>query len=56
MVLRGGTVLTVDAAHRVLPDTDVLVVGDRISEVGPSLPVPEGTREIDARAASSCRA
>jgi cytosine/adenosine deaminase-related metal-dependent hydrolase len=48
VVLRGGTVLTVDATHRVLPDTDVLVVGDRITEVGPSLPVPDGTREIDA--------
>jgi cytosine/adenosine deaminase-related metal-dependent hydrolase len=48
VVLRGGTVLTVDAAHRVLPDTDVLVVGDRITEIGPSLPVPDGTREIDA--------
>ena len=45
---RGGTVLTVDATHRVLPDTDVLVTGDRIAEVGPSLAVPEGTREIDA--------
>src|ERR687889_1402564 len=47
-VLRGGTVLTVDAAHRVLPGTDVLVVGDRIAEIGPSLQVPEGAQEIDA--------
>jgi cytosine/adenosine deaminase-related metal-dependent hydrolase len=49
VVLRGGTVLAVDAAHRVLPDTDVLVVDDRIVAVGPDLPVHEGTREIDAR-------
>src|SRR3954470_20333173 len=49
VVLRGGTVLTIDAGHRVLPDHDVLVVGDRIAEVGPDLPVPEGTDEIDAR-------
>ena len=48
VVLRGGTVLTVDATHRVLPDTDVLVTGDRIAEIGPNLQVPEGTREIDA--------
>ena len=48
VVLRGGTVLTVDATHRVLPDTDVLVIGDRIAAIGPDLPVPEGTREIDA--------
>ena len=42
VVLRGGTVLTVDATHRVLPGTDVLVTGDRIAEVGPSLAVPDG--------------
>ena len=48
VVLRGGTVLTVDATHRVLPDTDVLVTGDRIAEIGARLQVPEGTREIDA--------
>ena len=36
VVLRGGTVLTVDATHRVLPDTDVLVTGDRIAEIGPN--------------------
>src|ERR671920_966425 len=47
-VFRGGTVLTVDAAHRVLPGTDVLVVGGRIAEIGPSLQVPEGAQEIDA--------
>ena len=31
VVLRGGTVATIDAAHRVLPGTDVLVTGDRTS-------------------------
>ena len=40
--------LTVDATHRVLPGTDVLVTGDRIAEIGPGLQVPDGTREIDA--------
>ncbi|WP_433298829.1 amidohydrolase family protein [Pseudonocardia sp. CA-142604] len=49
VVLRGGLVLTLDDARRVLPDTDVLVVGDRIAAVGPGLEVPEGTTEIDAR-------
>ena len=48
VVLRGGTVLTLDARHTVLPDADVLVTGDRIAAVGPHLEVPEGTREIDA--------
>lgn len=48
VVLRGGTVLTIDAAHTVLPDHDVLVVGETIAAVGPALAVPDGTVEIDA--------
>ncbi len=49
VVLRGGTVLTLDDAGAVHPDADVLAVGDRIEAVGPSLDVPPGTQEIDAR-------
>lgn len=48
VVLRGGTVLTLDDRSTVLPHADVLVVGDRIAAVGPGLEVPEGTRVIDA--------
>src|SRR3954447_15666771 len=48
VVLRGGTVLTMDASRTVLPGADVLVVGDRIAAVGQALDVPEGTVEIDA--------
>ena len=48
IVLRGGTVLTMDDAHTVLTHADVLVVGDRIAAVGTALEVPEGTQEIDA--------
>jgi cytosine/adenosine deaminase-related metal-dependent hydrolase len=48
VVLRGGAVLPMDDARTVLTDTDVLVVGDRVAAVGPRLPVPEGTAEIDA--------
>jgi cytosine/adenosine deaminase-related metal-dependent hydrolase len=48
VVLRGGTVLTMDDTRRVLPGADVLVTGDRIAAVGESLAVPEGTVEIDA--------
>jgi cytosine/adenosine deaminase-related metal-dependent hydrolase len=48
LVLRSGTVLPVDDARSVLPDTDVLIVDDRIAAVGPALEVPAGTREIDA--------
>ncbi|GAB2556849.1 amidohydrolase family protein [Kribbella endophytica] len=49
VVLRGGTVLTMDDAHTVLAEADVLVVDDRIAAVGPTLDVPDGTFEIDAR-------
>jgi cytosine/adenosine deaminase-related metal-dependent hydrolase len=48
VVLRNGTVLTMDDGHRVLRGADVLVVGERIAEVGPNLTVPDGTTEIDA--------
>jgi cytosine/adenosine deaminase-related metal-dependent hydrolase len=49
LLLRGGTVLTMDDNHSVLPEADVLVVDDRIAAVGPALDGPEGTQEIDAR-------
>ncbi len=49
VVFRNGLVLTMDDAHTVLPDGDVLVVDDRIAAVGQGLAVPEGTQEIDAR-------
>ena len=48
VVLRGGTVLTMNDAHDILHDADVLVVDDKIAGVGPGLEVPEGTQEIDA--------
>ena len=48
VVLRGGTVLTMDDAHTVLTDADVLVTGDRIAAVGPRLQAPDGALEIDA--------
>lgn len=48
LVFRGGTVLTMDDAGTVHERGDVLVVGERIEAVGPSLQVPEGTVEIDA--------
>src|SRR3954466_419445 len=48
VVLRGGTVLTMDDRHSVLTDADVLVVDDRIAEIGSALQVPEGTQTIDA--------
>jgi cytosine/adenosine deaminase-related metal-dependent hydrolase len=48
VVLRGGTVLTLDDRRQVLTGADVLVVDDRIAAVGPALEVPPGTVEIDA--------
>ena len=48
VVLRGGTVLTMDDAHTILADADVLVTGDRIAAVGPRLETPDGALEIDA--------
>lgn len=48
VVLRNGTVLTMDATHQILTGTDVLVTGERIAAVGPGLAVPDGTAEVDA--------
>ena len=48
VVLRGGTVLTMDGSRHVLPGADVLVIGDLIAEVGTGLAAPGGALEIDA--------
>src|SRR6202167_6217133 len=48
VVLRGATVLPMDAGRSVLLDTDVLFTGATIAAVGPRLSVPDGTAEIDA--------
>jgi hypothetical protein len=56
LVFRDGIVLTMDRGGTILERGDVLVVGDTIEAVGESLEVPEGTAEIDASGASSCRA
>lgn len=47
-IFRNGLVLTMDDAHTVLPGADVLVIDDRIAEVGHNLSAPEGAEEIDA--------
>ncbi|WP_328648332.1 amidohydrolase family protein [Amycolatopsis sp. NBC_00348] len=48
VLLRGGTVLTLDDTRRVLTGADVLVTGDRIAAIGPALEAPPGAVEIDA--------
>jgi len=48
VVFRNGLVLTMDDGHRALRNSDVLVQGERIAEVGPNLSVPDATIEIDA--------
>ncbi len=48
VLFRNGLVLTMDDAHTVLADADVLVVGERIAEIGHNLTAPEGALEIDA--------
>lgn len=48
VLFRNGTVLTMDDRHTVLPNADVLVVGERIAELGAGLAAPEGATVIDA--------
>src|SRR3954452_24723007 len=47
-LFRNGLVLTMDNAHTIRPNADVLVRGDRIAEVGEGLTAPDGAIEIDA--------
>jgi len=48
VLFRNGTVLTMDDRHTVLPNADVLVIGERIAEIGVGLAAPEGATVIDA--------
>ncbi len=48
-VFRNATVVSVDDAIGTLEDADVLVTGDTIAAVGPSLDVPPTAVEIEAR-------
>jgi 5-methylthioadenosine/S-adenosylhomocysteine deaminase len=47
-VFRNATVLTMNDAHAIERDADVLIDGERIAAVGPRLDVPAHTTEIDA--------
>jgi 5-methylthioadenosine/S-adenosylhomocysteine deaminase len=48
VVFRHATVLTMDNAHSIERDADVLVVGDKIAAVGAQLEAPADAVEIDA--------
>ena len=48
ILLRGGTVLTMDDRHTIVDNGDVLIVDDQIAAVGTALEVPENTQVIDA--------
>lgn len=48
IVFRNAIVLTMDDAHRVVKDCDVLVTGGVIRAVGPKLQAPDDALEIDA--------
>ena len=54
-VLRRGTVLTMNDAHDVLHDADVLVVDDKIAGVGPGLRLRRARTRSTPPTASSCR-
>ena len=49
IVFRNGIVLTMDDAHRLIKDCDVLVVGGVIKEIGPKIQAPDDALTIDAR-------
>jgi 5-methylthioadenosine/S-adenosylhomocysteine deaminase len=49
IVLRRGTVLTMNNANDVLHDADVLVIDGKIEAVGPGLEAPQHAKEIDAK-------
>ncbi|GAA2488021.1 amidohydrolase family protein [Winogradskya humida] len=48
VLFTNATVLTMDDRHTVLTGSDVLVIGDRIAEIGTGLTVPDGATVIDA--------
>ncbi|GAA1478221.1 amidohydrolase family protein [Nocardioides aestuarii] len=48
VLFTGGTVLTMDDQHTVLTDADVLVVDDRVADVGQGLSAPDGAEVVDA--------
>jgi 5-methylthioadenosine/S-adenosylhomocysteine deaminase len=51
LLIRGATVVTMDRARGILPDTDVLVMDRKIKAVGKRLAAPQATAVIEAKGA-----
>ncbi len=49
LLIRGGTLLTLDASARVFEGVDLLARAGRIVAIGPALQPPAGARVLDAR-------
>jgi 5-methylthioadenosine/S-adenosylhomocysteine deaminase len=48
LVFRNATILTMDDAHTIYRDADLVIAGERIAGVGQRLAAPDGAVEIDA--------
>ena len=48
VVFRNATILTMDDAHTIYRDADLVIAGERIAAVGQRLTAPDGAVEIDA--------
>lgn len=51
LLVRGGTLLTLDAEATVLEGHDLLAVGGRIAKIAPAIEPPAGARVLDGRGA-----
>jgi putative selenium metabolism protein SsnA len=49
ILIQNACVVTLDDAQPILPNGQILIQGDRISAVGPSLDAPPGAQTIDAQ-------
>ncbi len=47
LVFRNATILTMDDAHTIAGDADLLIDGERIAAVGKNLTAPDGAVEVD---------
>jgi cytosine/adenosine deaminase-related metal-dependent hydrolase len=48
MIIKGGSIITMDPGIPDLPRGDVVIEGDRIAAIAPSIPTPDGAAVIEA--------